>query len=70
MNELPKEIWAIQRIDGNREPYLLPPQDDDGTDGFMAWSSAEDAIRGLAHQIAMGYIEAGAIVRLSTQEVL
>lgn len=48
MFELPKEVWVIAG------PYsLCPPADQDGTKGFMAWPSQEEAERGLRYQIAI-----------------
>lgn len=55
----PTELFAIRVGDaeGGNGAFLAPPADDDGTQVIMCWPSLEQAKRGLAHQIAMGYYE-------------
>jgi len=60
MPEIPAEVWAIVNEGGG----LVPPCDDDGTDAFMAWPTREQAEAGLRHQVEMGWLETGLIVRV------
>jgi len=58
MRTEPAELWAI-RVDDDEGtgPFIAPPADDDGTEVIMCWPTLEQAKRGLAHQIEMGYYE-------------
>lgn len=54
------QVWALQRKDGG----YVPPADEDGTEGFMAWSNEEEAMKGLEYQQAQHDIDAK-VVRLA-----
>jgi hypothetical protein len=67
MKDLPEEVWVIRLKNG----HLVPPQDDDGTNVFMAWPSREEAMKGLAYQ--RQYLEANdrpQVVRLLPRTAL
>lgn len=51
--KLPQQVWAIR----NNMGTLVPPVDDDGTDGFMAWPTKEQAEKGLEHQRKYNYLD-------------
>jgi len=52
----PPEIWVLKLTTGMG---FVPPMDDDGTRGFMAWPSKEEADKGLAHQVHLGFLYPG-----------
>lgn len=66
------EAWAIMQREcfgaDSKPTILLPPIDDDNTDCIIVWPTREQAEQGLDHQIRMGFIEDGEVVRLFPRE--
>ena len=56
-----KEVWALRNVNGK----LVPPMDDDETDGFMAWPSREEAEKGLKHQKESWDLDDAEVVRVA-----